>query len=193
MVWSKIQNKRSSTCTAITMSVWIQAAKWLYGVHLIIIIIILIKCYSLTRVKLTALYKHLFTKNTLTYISANKNLNYCSFNYYYHLSNNTHTHTQWDAHTSLRLSTHTTINKTWTQWSQTTAPVWICLISAKPWRGLDEYIVRAQEMCKSWSGRLRAFPVPDKPYSFCGRKEEEEEWTNCQLGRPAWLSLPFWS
>ena len=32
--------------------------------------IILIKCYSLTRVKLTALYKHLITKTTLTYISA---------------------------------------------------------------------------------------------------------------------------
>ena len=36
------------------------------------IIIILIKRYSLTRVKLTALYKHLITKTTLTYISANK-------------------------------------------------------------------------------------------------------------------------
>ena len=34
--------------------------------------IILIKCYSLTRVKLTALYKHLITKTTLAYISANK-------------------------------------------------------------------------------------------------------------------------
>ena len=38
---------------------------------------ILIKRYSLTRVKLTALYKHLITKTTLTYISATtKNLNY---------------------------------------------------------------------------------------------------------------------
>ena len=39
---------------------------------IIIIIIILIERYSLTRVKLTALYKHLITKTTLTYISANK-------------------------------------------------------------------------------------------------------------------------
>ena len=36
--------------------------------------IILIKRCSLTRVKLTALYKHLITKTTLTYISANKTL-----------------------------------------------------------------------------------------------------------------------
>ena len=41
---------------------------------IIIIIIILIKRYSLTRVKLTALYKHLITKTTLTFISANKTL-----------------------------------------------------------------------------------------------------------------------
>ena len=40
----------------------------------VIIIIILIKRYSLTRVKLTALYKHLITKTTLTYTSANKTL-----------------------------------------------------------------------------------------------------------------------
>ena len=32
------------------------------------------KRYSLTRVKLTALYKHLITKTTLAYISANKTL-----------------------------------------------------------------------------------------------------------------------
>ena len=41
---------------------------------IIIIIIILIKRYSLTRVKLTALYKDLITKTTLAYISANKTL-----------------------------------------------------------------------------------------------------------------------
>ena len=61
-------------------------------IKIIIIIIILIKRYSLTRVKLTALYKRLITKTTLTYISAK--LNYCSFNYHYRLSNNTHTHTR---------------------------------------------------------------------------------------------------
>ena len=44
----------------------------------IIIIIILIKRCSLTRVKLTALYKHLITKTTLTYISYKQNLKYCS-------------------------------------------------------------------------------------------------------------------
>ena len=45
---------------------------------IIIIIIIIInnsyKRYSLIRVKLTALYKHLITKTTLTFISANKTL-----------------------------------------------------------------------------------------------------------------------
>ena len=41
---------------------------------IVIIIINLIQRYSLTRVKLTALYKHLITKTTLTYISANKTL-----------------------------------------------------------------------------------------------------------------------
>ena len=43
-----------------------------------IIIIILIKRCSLTRVKLTALYTRLMTKTTLTYISNKQNLNYCS-------------------------------------------------------------------------------------------------------------------
>ena len=43
-------------------------------VKMLIIIIILIKRYSLISVKLTALYKHLITKTTLTYISANKTL-----------------------------------------------------------------------------------------------------------------------
>ena len=37
-----------------------------------------IKRCSLTRVKLTALYKHLMTKSTLTYISNKQNLKYCS-------------------------------------------------------------------------------------------------------------------
>ena len=44
----------------------------------IIIIIILIKRYSPTRVKLIALYTRLMTKTTLTYISNKQNLNYCS-------------------------------------------------------------------------------------------------------------------
>ena len=44
----------------------------------VIIIIILIKRCSLTRVKLTALYTRLMTKNTLKYISNKQNLNYCS-------------------------------------------------------------------------------------------------------------------
>ena len=39
-----------------------------------IIIIILIKRCSLTRVKLTALYKHLMTKTTLTHISNKQTL-----------------------------------------------------------------------------------------------------------------------
>ena len=43
----------------------------------VIIIIILIKRCSLTRVKVTALYTLLMTKNTLTYISSKQNLNYC--------------------------------------------------------------------------------------------------------------------
>ena len=43
---------------------------------IIIITIILIKRCSLTRVKLTALYKHLMTKTTLTYISKKRNLKY---------------------------------------------------------------------------------------------------------------------
>ena len=51
-----------------------------------VIIIILIKRYSLTRVKLTALYKHLMTKNTLTYISTKRTLNIIV--YHYRLSNN---------------------------------------------------------------------------------------------------------
>ena len=42
----------------------------------IIIIIILIKRCSLTRVKITALYKHLMTKTMLTYISNKQNLKY---------------------------------------------------------------------------------------------------------------------
>jgi len=42
------------------------------------LIIILITCCSLTRVKLTALCKHLMTKTTLTYISNKQNLKYCS-------------------------------------------------------------------------------------------------------------------
>ena len=44
----------------------------------VIIIIILIKRCSLTRVKLTALYTRLMTETTLTYISNKQNLNYCS-------------------------------------------------------------------------------------------------------------------
>ena len=61
------------------------------------IIIILIKRYSLTRAKLTALYKHLITKSTLTYISTNKSLNivvyrYClSDNIYLSMWRDTHT------------------------------------------------------------------------------------------------------
>ena len=51
-----------------------QYIKKIKNKYIIIIIIILIKCYSLTRLKLTALYKHLITKTTLTYISANKTL-----------------------------------------------------------------------------------------------------------------------
>ena len=43
-----------------------------YIIIIIIIIKNLIKHYFLTRVKLAALYKHLITKTTLTYISANK-------------------------------------------------------------------------------------------------------------------------
>ena len=66
---------------------------------ILFLIIILTKRYSLTSVKLTALYKHLITKTTLTYISASKNHNYCNFNYHYRLSNNTHilhyTHTHY--------------------------------------------------------------------------------------------------
>ena len=38
----------------------------------------LIRRCSLTRVKLTALYKHLITKATLAYISNKHNLKYCS-------------------------------------------------------------------------------------------------------------------
>ena len=53
-----------------------------------IIIIILIKRYSLTTVKLTAQYKHLTTKNTLTYISTNRTLNIVVYRYC--LSNNNH-------------------------------------------------------------------------------------------------------
>ena len=34
------------------------------------------KCCSLTRVKLTVLYKHLMTKTTLTYFSVKQNLKY---------------------------------------------------------------------------------------------------------------------
>ena len=42
----------------------------------IIIIIIILKRCSLTRDKLTALYKHLITKTILTYISNNQNINF---------------------------------------------------------------------------------------------------------------------
>ena len=89
----------------------------------ILIIIILIKRYSLTRVKLTALYKHLIIKTTLTYILANKTLiivalitiiAYRTIQTRTHArthATHTHTHTHWHAHTSLRSSTHTTINK----------------------------------------------------------------------------------
>ena len=48
-----------------------------------IIIIILIKRYSLTRVKLTALYKHLIRKNYINIHFSKQNLNYCSLNYRY--------------------------------------------------------------------------------------------------------------
>ena len=44
----------------------------------VVIIIILIKRCSLTRVKLAALYTRLLTNTTLTYISNKQNLNYCS-------------------------------------------------------------------------------------------------------------------
>ena len=44
----------------------------------IIIVIIILKRCSLTRVKLIALYKHIMTKTTLTYISNKQNLKYCS-------------------------------------------------------------------------------------------------------------------
>ena len=65
-------------------------------------LIVLIKRYSLTRVKLTALYKHLITKTTLTYISANKTLIIIALITI--IASRT-------THTSLRSSTHTTINK----------------------------------------------------------------------------------
>ena len=39
---------------------------------------ILIKRCSPTRVKVAALYKHLVTKTTLTYVSNKQNLKYCS-------------------------------------------------------------------------------------------------------------------
>ena len=42
------------------------------------VIIILIKRYSLTRVKLTAQNTRLMTKTTLTYSSNKQNFNYCS-------------------------------------------------------------------------------------------------------------------
>ena len=45
---------------------------------ILIIFINLIKRCSLTRGKLTPLYKHLMTKTTLTYISNKQNLEYCS-------------------------------------------------------------------------------------------------------------------
>ena len=44
----------------------------------VIIILILIKRCSLTRVKLNALYTRLMTKTTLKSISNKQNLNYCS-------------------------------------------------------------------------------------------------------------------
>ena len=50
----------------------------IYGSTMDVIIIILIKRCSLTRVKLTALYARVMTKTTLTYISNKQNLNYCS-------------------------------------------------------------------------------------------------------------------
>ena len=64
-------------------------------------IIIPIKRYSLTRVKLTALYKQLMTKSILVYISTNRTLN--MVDYYYHLANNNYTR----AHTHMRASVHT--------------------------------------------------------------------------------------
>ena len=56
---------------------------------MMMIIIILIKRCSLTRVKLTALYKHPITKNnnTLTYILANKTL-IISISIYHNNNNN---------------------------------------------------------------------------------------------------------
>ena len=44
----------------------------------VIIILILIKRFSLTRVKLTALNTRLMANTTLTYISNKQYLNYCS-------------------------------------------------------------------------------------------------------------------
>ena len=50
----------------------------IYGSTMDVILIILIKRCSLTRVKLTALYTRLMTKTTLTYISNKQNRNYCN-------------------------------------------------------------------------------------------------------------------
>ena len=50
----------------------------IYGSTMDVIIIILIKRCSLTRVKLTALYTRLLTKTTLTCISNKQNLKYGS-------------------------------------------------------------------------------------------------------------------
>ena len=53
--------------------------------------------YSLTRVKLTALYNH--HKNHINTHFSKQNLNYCSFNYQNRLSNNTRTRTHDDMRT----------------------------------------------------------------------------------------------
>ena len=84
-----------------------------YTLLIIIIINVLIKHCSLTRVKLTALYKQLMTKKTLTYISTKQNLKYCSPPLFiYCLSNNNHvTETERYTHQSPLIHSDTKMNK----------------------------------------------------------------------------------
>ena len=78
-----IAHCKHGSCDCALQARFVQLALQAWFVHLCIttIIIILIKCYSLT-----ALYKHLITKSTLTYISTNKSLNIVVYRYC--LSNN---------------------------------------------------------------------------------------------------------
>ena len=57
--------------------VWLEIMEIMRNI-IIIVIIILIKRCSLTRVKLTALYKHFMANTTVTYISNKQNCKYCS-------------------------------------------------------------------------------------------------------------------